>query len=144
MLPCQHTFCRNCIEKQLLALNLLKKTRTPPVVKKAPLTCCLCQKSYVLEEGMGSLEKLPKNLHVESLLKLMEEEKSPKTPKAVDYKCVKCNMISQQEEHVCQHCMQVNTCNNYCQFSSLLSVFILCLFGNFLSSKISKNSQNLK
>lgn len=107
MLPCQHTFCHACLEKQLMAQNLLQNTQSSSVGTKAILTCCLCQNSNVLEQGIVSLRKLPRNLHVESLLKLMEEEQSPKTPKAVDYKCAKCNTISQQEEHICQHCMQV-------------------------------------
>lgn len=66
-----------------------------------------------LELGASSLKALPKNLHVESLLKLMEDETSPKTPKAMDYRCVKCQTVSGQEEHVCQHCMQV--CNLHFQ-----------------------------
>ncbi|KAJ8927538.1 hypothetical protein NQ314_019983 [Rhamnusium bicolor] len=48
-----------------------------------------------------------KNLYIESLLKLLNGNESPITSKSTDYRCVKCQTVSQQQEHVCQHCMQV-------------------------------------
>lgn len=85
--------------------DLLQNNRPVSTDLKATLICCLCQRKTELENGIASLEKLPKNLHVQSLLKLLEDEASPKTPNPIDYRCVKCQTV--QQEHVCQHCMQV-------------------------------------
>lgn len=71
--------------------------------------CPMCQKEVVLAKGFDSLEDLPKNLYIDSLLKLMDGGNSPLSPKAPDYRCVKCKTVSEKEEHVCQHCMQVTT-----------------------------------
>lgn len=107
MLPCQHTFCYSCLQKQLMVRDLLQVKRNVPADSKATLLCCLCQRKTELENGTVSLENLPKNLHIESLLKIMEEDLSPRTPKPIDYRCVKCQTVSEQQEHICQHCMQV-------------------------------------
>lgn len=105
MLPCQHTFCFSCLQKQLKAQDLLLSNKIA-TNSKSSIICCLCQNKIELIYGAASLQKLPKNLHIESLLKLMEEESSPKTPKITDYRCAKCQTVSEQQ-HVCQHCMQV-------------------------------------
>lgn len=107
MLPCQHTFCYNCLQKQLMFKEIFQNQQSVSPNSKATLICCFCQNKIELEHGVASLGKLPKNLHVESLLKLMEEESSPQTPKSSDNRCAKCQTVSTEEEHVCQHCMQV-------------------------------------
>lgn len=70
------------------------------------MSCPVCQRVVPLNSGFDSLEKLPKNLYLESLLKVVAV--SPQSPKAVEnFRCVNCQMVSAQQEQVCQHCMQV-------------------------------------
>lgn len=74
---------------------------------KASLICCFCQNKIELEQGVASLDELPKNLHLDSLMKLMEGEMTPQTSKPQDNRCAKCQTVSTEEQHVCQHCMKV-------------------------------------
>lgn len=105
--------------------ELFQNNHNSPANSKSSLICCFCQNKTEMENGIASLEKLPKNLHVESLLKLMEEERSPNTPKPMDSRCAKCQTISTEEEHVCQHCMQVKTIySNHIFKHSVLSLFL--------------------
>ncbi|KAJ8926023.1 hypothetical protein NQ315_009878 [Exocentrus adspersus] len=115
MLPCQHTFCLTCLQTHLIAKNLKVKADAPSMDQmKLGLShdikrfqCPVCQKEIALEKGFDSLEDLPKNLYIDSLFKLMDGGESPVSPKVPDYRCAKCKTASQQQEHVCQHCMQV-------------------------------------
>lgn len=115
MLNCQHTFCLKCLQTHLIARNLKIKSDAPSFDQMKVglaadikgLQCPMCQKKIVLEKGFDSLEDLPKNLYIDSLLKLMDEENSTLSPKIPDYSCAKCKTVSEKQEHVCQHCMQV-------------------------------------
>jgi tripartite motif-containing protein 2/3 len=118
MLPCQHTFCLNCLQSHLLAHKLLVKqqsldSQSALSKKAAAIKCPVCQKKVELQKGVDSLNDLPKNLYIESVLKLIDGNTSPLTPKN-DYRCVKCQIFSQQQGQCCQHCMQVfcNVCWN--------------------------------
>ncbi|RZB40236.1 zf-C3HC4 and/or NHL domain containing protein [Asbolus verrucosus] len=119
MLPCQHTFCLACLQSHLTAHRILIKQRSLDdqiAASKRPVAikCPVCQKKVNLEKGMESLKELPKNLYIDSVLKLMDGNVSPISSKANDNRCVKCQIFSQQQEQCCQHCMQVfcNVCWN--------------------------------
>ncbi|XP_066249025.1 tripartite motif-containing protein 2-like [Euwallacea similis] len=115
MLPCQHTFCLICLKSHVTSKNLRLAAHNDSFRNQRHLTfdnevksmsCPICQKQIPLAEGIASLEKLPKNLYLESLLKVVE--KSPSSPKVMEnYRCVNCQMVSVQQEQVCQHCMQI-------------------------------------
>ncbi|XP_018563372.1 tripartite motif-containing protein 2 [Anoplophora glabripennis] len=115
MLHCQHTFCLTCLQTHIIAKNLkIRSDNTSVEQMKVNLSenvksfqCPMCQKEVALEKGFDSLEELPKNLYIDSLLKLMDGGNSPISPKVVDYRCVNCKTVSEQQEHVCQHCMQI-------------------------------------
>ncbi|KAL1501536.1 hypothetical protein ABEB36_006839 [Hypothenemus hampei] len=116
MLPCQHTFCLNCLNTHVTAKNLRVSTnqttstagtvafKVAGVIKS--MSCPVCQKPVPIPDGIASLDRLPKNLYLESLLRVVEG--SPTSPKVVDnFRCVHCQMVSEQQEQVCQHCMQI-------------------------------------
>lgn len=75
------------------------------------MICPVCQGAIPLERGLDSLEKLPKNLYLESLLKVVEGSTVAQGPSET-YRCVNCQTISKQQEQVCQHCMQVGILNS--------------------------------
>lgn len=86
--------------------------------------CPVCQHQVPLKNGFDSLDKLPKNLYLQSLLKVVED--SPVSPKVMteNYRCVNCQMVSTHQEQVCQHCMQVH---HFCILTKQLVVFkIFC------------------
>ncbi|CAG9764028.1 unnamed protein product [Ceutorhynchus assimilis] len=129
MLPCQHTFCLGCLKTHVTARNLKFGTIDSPTnndtssnIKNPKFTvdsqiksmsCPVCQKHMPLRDGIDSLDKLPRNLYLQSLLRVVEE--TPISPKVVEnYRCVNCQMASAHQEQVCQHCMQIfcNVCWN--------------------------------
>ncbi|KAJ8972295.1 hypothetical protein NQ317_018629 [Molorchus minor] len=67
---------------------------------------CVNRKSY-WKKAWILLDSLPRNLYIDSLLKLISDKHSPIAAKPKDYRCVKCETVSQEQEHVCQHCMQI-------------------------------------
>ncbi|XP_066153280.1 tripartite motif-containing protein 2-like [Euwallacea fornicatus] len=115
MLPCQHTFCLICLKSHVTSRNLRFAAHNDSSRNQRYLTfdnevktmsCPICQRQVSLTEGIASLEKLPKNLYLESFLKVVEE--SPSSPKVMEnYRCINCQMVSAQQEQVCQHCMQI-------------------------------------
>ncbi|XP_023019781.2 uncharacterized protein [Leptinotarsa decemlineata] len=109
MLPCQHTFCLVCLQNHLTVKNL--KVNSNSTVGLSPnikfVRCPLCQHETTLENGFKSLDALPKNFYIDSLLKLLQNDDSPKSPTAFDFRCSKCQIVSEKEEHVCQHCMKI-------------------------------------
>ncbi|KAF7271593.1 hypothetical protein GWI33_015545 [Rhynchophorus ferrugineus] len=127
MLPCQHTFCLNCLKTQVTVQNLRfaggNSLHSPGDGKGhnkitlysdiKTMICPVCQRTIPLERGLDSLEKLPKNLYLESLLKVVEGSAVAQGPSET-YRCVNCQTISKQQEQVCQHCMQIfcNVCWN--------------------------------
>ncbi|GLV40399.1 thin [Carabus blaptoides fortunei] len=96
MLPCQHTFCLNCLQPLVGA-----------DVKE--IECPTCKKSTPLEKGPESLEELPGNLYIDSVLKLLTGNSSPVTPTQIgpETRCIKCQTMCQFSEHACQHCKQI-------------------------------------
>ncbi|XP_015592405.1 RING finger protein nhl-1 [Cephus cinctus] len=58
MMPCQHTFCENCLAEQIMDPGNLDKV----------MQCPLCHLTVV----DSTPEKLPTNLYIESLLRVME------------------------------------------------------------------------
>ncbi|CAG9821159.1 unnamed protein product [Phaedon cochleariae] len=112
MLPCQHTFCLACLQTLLTAKNLIAKPDMKYSVSRdiKSINCPMCQRTHVLDDGLRSLDSLPKNFYIDSLLKLLAEDKTPTSTQAAsasDYRCIKCQTVSDGEEHVCQHCMQI-------------------------------------
>ncbi|XP_072388194.1 uncharacterized protein [Diabrotica undecimpunctata] len=115
MLTCQHTFCLSCLKNLVTARNLVlknvlkngSKVTLSSELKNAK--CPVCQTEIVFRNGLESLDEFPKNVHVETLLKLLEGDPTVPTPavKAADYRCVKCQTICEEQTHVCQHCIQV-------------------------------------
>lgn len=118
MLPCQHTFCLPCLHSHVMAKKILLKQaslESQDVLAKKPVAikCPVCQNKVNLEKGIDSLKDLPKNLYIDSVLKLVEGNLPPVSSKPD--RCVKCHIFSQGEEQCCQHCMQVN-----CVFRKIL------------------------
>ncbi|KAG5891417.1 hypothetical protein JTB14_031483 [Gonioctena quinquepunctata] len=109
MLPCQHTFCLACLKTHLTVKNLIVKRDSTFGFSSdiKSVQCPLCQKEVTLEKGFDSLDNLPKNFYIDSLLKLLQDDQSPESPKITDYRCFKCHIVSDKEEHVCQHCTMI-------------------------------------
>ncbi|ENN72766.1 hypothetical protein D910_08245 [Dendroctonus ponderosae] len=109
MLPCQHTFCLNCLKTHVTAKNLrFQQTNASISLNNEieSMSCPVCQSHIALAEGIASLDQLPRNLYLQSLLKVVEE--SPTSPKVTEnFRCINCQMVSAQQEQVCQHCMQI-------------------------------------
>ncbi|XP_044264877.1 RING finger protein nhl-1-like [Tribolium madens] len=117
MLPCQHTFCLPCLHSHVMAKKILLKQaslESQDVLAKKPVAikCPVCQNKVNLEKGVDSLNDLPKNLYIDSVLKLVESNIPPVSSKPD--RCVKCHIFSRGDEQCCQHCMQVfcNVCWN--------------------------------
>ncbi|XP_043466063.1 RING finger protein nhl-1-like isoform X2 [Leptopilina heterotoma] len=95
MLPCQHTFCLECLQQQL--------TET--------LKCSTC----FLTIKECSPESLPSNLYIENMLQIIgnsEESSERIVPRSIvvnlsteEIKCFKCRIICINEEQ-CKHCRQ--------------------------------------
>ena len=140
MLPCQHTFCLNCLHSHLMAHRVLIKQQSldsQNAVSKKPaaIKCPVCQKRVDLEKGVESLADLPKNLYIDSVMKLVAGDISPISTKS-DNRCVKCHTFSQQEEQCCQHCMQVPEITPY-PYRFIISDFRY--FAMFAGTSISPN-----
>ncbi|XP_077298012.1 uncharacterized protein LOC143919530 isoform X2 [Arctopsyche grandis] len=105
MLPCQHTFCLNCLYT-LISENVLK--------------CPGCQQSYNVNSP-NFLENLPSNLYIDNLLKLLISPSSgptvdrsvslfakPEPDTQTQKRCCKCQSgISLFSDHCCEHCKQI-------------------------------------
>ncbi|XP_043284087.1 tripartite motif-containing protein 2-like [Venturia canescens] len=125
MMPCQHTFCQKCLEKQL------EKTKTSE--GEVDLTCPLCK----LRVTDRLPDMLPTNLYIESLLNVMENpgegwlrlaarnpvvsfaplpnaksenNETSKEPPILATLCDKCSSRCNKENR-CKHCRQI-FCSN--------------------------------
>lgn len=73
------------------------------------MKCALCQSKIELQNGVNSLKELPKNLYIDSILRLVEGNVSPTEPKAPNNRCAKClTFLQDTKQRSCQHCMQVS------------------------------------
>lgn len=97
-LPCQHTFCFECLEN--LPLN------------SSRLTCPLCSRNVFIENG--EISRLPKNIFKSNIRK---------TDKKIDSPCEKHNQscifycIDHNENNLCINCLENDHSN--CQFHSM-------------------------
>lgn len=98
MLPCQHTFCLNCLQN-----NLTLKTKT----SKSFVHCPLCQNAVDLADGITSLSDLPKNLYVNSLLSLITINKTPSASSETANHCSVCKETINSNVSSCLHCKEV-------------------------------------
>ncbi|GJQ76752.1 hypothetical protein Trydic_g15595 [Trypoxylus dichotomus] len=110
MLPCQHTFCLSCLREfltSLLAKN--EKSQRSSVVKRVLFHCPTCTTETLLENGIDSLEQLPRNVYIMSLLRLLDtsEPTTPLTLTTNDVRCIKCEIVCEYESINCRHCKQV-------------------------------------
>lgn len=111
MLPCQHTFCLTCLQSHVMAKDMLLRQTGPSGGAKSRrfLQCPTCSQKHLLENGVESVEALPVNMYIVSLLKLLEKN----SPSAAggeyvfESRCVKCQMACEKHKLVCQHCLQV-------------------------------------
>ncbi|XP_017773515.1 PREDICTED: RING finger protein nhl-1-like [Nicrophorus vespilloides] len=88
MLPCQHTFCLECL--RTLVGNQVD----------ASFDCPSCKVTVQLTQP---LENLPNNVYVMSILSIVESESS-EVPLALTTKCVKCTTVTQSYHQCCVHC----------------------------------------
>ncbi|XP_050296282.1 uncharacterized protein LOC126736108 isoform X2 [Anthonomus grandis grandis] len=108
MLPCQHTFCLSCLKAHITAKNLKFQKRElvlNDTVKS--MACPVCQKQMALDDGMTTVDRLPRNLYLQSILKVLTDGTPTSPTVRENYRCVNCQTVSAQQEQVCQHCMQI-------------------------------------
>lgn len=105
MLPCQHTFCLECLKSHVIAKQLILN---PSSNSDKILQCPVCQQKVRLENGLESLKALPSNRYIDSLLAVIEKN-SPSSPIKLhpDSRCIKCQILLDKHHQVCQHCLQV-------------------------------------
>lgn len=109
MLPCQHTFCLSCVRDFVLTILSKNQKAQNDSSKKLCFYCPSCQTETVLENGVDSLDRLPTNVYITSLLRLLDtsEPSTPLSPSVSDVRCIKCETVCQFDAINCQHCKQV-------------------------------------
>ncbi|CAG9854620.1 unnamed protein product [Phyllotreta striolata] len=110
ILPCQHSFCFVCLKSLVTAKNLVKVGAQLEMSQNIKaMSCPVCKKEVPLTNGIDSLAELPKNLQAEAILKLLNGETANSSSRNDDFRCVKCQTVSERQkgEHICQHCLQI-------------------------------------
>lgn len=100
MLPCQHTFCLNCLQSNF---DAHPEAEGGPEIGKWKCPSC----DYHLDiDRAEQFEELPRNFYIDSLLNVIDgsliQSSSP-----TDSSCIKCQTVCQYQEQTCQHCLQV-------------------------------------
>ncbi|KAK9732398.1 NHL repeat [Popillia japonica] len=109
MLPCQHTFCLACLREFASTIVAKNEKASASTVKKVPFNCPTCNAEILLENGVDSLDQLPRNVYIISLLRLLDtsEPSTPLSHNFHDVRCIKCETVCEGEAINCQHCKQI-------------------------------------
>ncbi|XP_046384889.1 E3 ubiquitin-protein ligase TRIM32-like [Ischnura elegans] len=101
-LPCDHTFCLNCLKTQMSS-PLGSADGSAGVVK-----CPTCRRDAAIPR-QGGLASLPTNIYLESLLRVLSERPPalPQTPPPSGSGCSKCGNGGLPHLYICGHCQQV-------------------------------------
>ncbi|KAK4883797.1 hypothetical protein RN001_000068 [Aquatica leii] len=153
MLPCQHTFCLSCLQGhvKLLTKRMMKKNQNPPSADEIkaimdtvpiPLPCPTCKKMINIKCSYNTLTDLPRNIYIDNLLNLMENNcTSPTSPSSPTLRCIKCQTIVQLPGKSCGHCMQVFCSVCWTEHLSTLKSSLGTLLEHLLESEVKLNNR---
>ncbi|XP_044523638.1 tripartite motif-containing protein 59 [Gracilinanus agilis] len=118
VLPCSHTFCRNCLENILQASGYFYMQRG----MRTPLTCPNCRS--IIEIPPPGIESLPINFALRAIIEKYQQEEHPDVITCPEHSSQPLNVYCLQDRQpVCGHCLTIGQHRGH-PIEDLLSAYV--------------------